>query len=98
LAVEDIISAAKNGDDFAILMLERTGVYLGAALASVINLLNVDRIVLGGFAADAGELLLGPIKARAREASFGPSFSDVTFVSGELGENAAAIGAALLSE
>lgn len=98
MTVEDIIEAAKNGDDFAILMLERTGAYLGSALASVINLLNVDRIVLGGFAAEAGEILLEPIKARAREASFAPSFADVTIVSGELGENAAAIGAALISK
>ena len=29
------------------MMLERTGVYVGTAIASVINLLNLERIVVG---------------------------------------------------
>ena len=93
-----VVDAARKQDDFAKLMLERTGVYVGTAIASVINLLNVERIVVGGEIMQAGELVLNSIIRRAKELSFAPSFADAKIVAGELGENAAAIGAALLSE
>src|SRR6185503_10073115 len=50
----DIAREATNGDDFSLMMIERTGKYIGAAVASVINLLNIERIVLGGEVMDAG--------------------------------------------
>jgi len=45
----------------------------------------------------AGHLVLDAVTRRARELSFGPSFENAEIVSGELGENAAAIGAALIA-
>lgn len=97
ITVARIVDAAKNDDDFAILMLDRTGVLVGSAVASVINLLNLERIVVGGEVAEAGERILEPIRRRAGELSFGPSFADVEIVVGELGESAPAIGAALIA-
>src|SRR6185295_7425418 len=38
---EDVANAAAAGDDMAQLIMDRTGMYLGIALAGVINLLNV---------------------------------------------------------
>src|SRR5918911_3731846 len=40
----DIAREANNGDDFSIMMMERTGRYIGAGIASMINLLNIERI------------------------------------------------------
>lgn len=93
----DIIAAAENGDDFAQLMLERTGVYVGSAIAGVINLLNIEKIVIGGEIVEARELVLDAIIARAREFSFGPSFQNTEIVAAELGGDGAAIGVALLA-
>lgn len=98
LNISDIVSAAAEEDDFAILMLERTGTYVGSAIASVVNLLNIERVVIGGEVMLAGDLVLDAIVRRAREFSFAPSFESTTFASGLLGLNAAAIGAALLSD
>jgi len=95
--LEEIVAAAENGDDFAQLMLERTGSYIGMGVASVINLLNVETVVVGGEIMQAGQLVLDPIIRRAKELSFAPSFSKTTIVSGQLGPNAAAIGVALLA-
>lgn len=95
ITISDIVSAALQEDDFARLMLERTGGYVGTAVASVINLMNIERIVIGGVVMAAGELILGPIIQRAKELSFGPSFSNTSIVAGELGDKAGAIGAAL---
>jgi glucokinase len=97
ISIHRIVDAAENGDDFASLMLERTGSYVGTAIATVINLLNIEKIVIGGEIMHAGHLVLDAVTRRARELSFGPSFENAEIVSGELGENAAAIGAALIA-
>jgi glucokinase len=97
IALADILKAASNEDDFALLMLERTGRYVGAAIASVINLLNIETIVIGGPVTLVGEPFLEPLKQRAKELSFALSFERTKIVAGMLGERAAAIGAAILA-
>ncbi len=97
ITLADIVREAKEGDDFARLMLERTGIYVGTAIAGVINLLNIERVVVGGEIMQAENLVLDAIINRSRELSFKPSFEAVQICEGELGENAAAIGAALLT-
>ena len=57
----------------------------------------MERIVVGGEIMQAKHLVLNAIIERARELSFTLSFESTSIVEGELGENAAAIGAALLS-
>lgn len=97
ITISDIVRAARKEDDFARMMLKRTGYYIGTAIASVINLLNLEKIVVGGEIMQAEHLVLEAIIERARELSFAPSFETVQIVEGILGEPAAAIGAALLS-
>lgn len=97
ITLADVIEAARKQDDFARMMLERTGTYVGAAIAGVINLLNIERIVVGGEIMQAGQVVLDAIVSRAREFSFTPAFKGTEIVRGELGGDAAAIGAALLS-
>ena len=92
-----IIAAAEKDDDFAQMMLQRTGMYVGAAVASVINVLNIEKIVVGGAIMQAKQLVLEAITERARELSFAPSFESTIIVGGELGLDAAAIGAAFIS-
>ncbi len=97
ISIYKIVEAAEKGDDFASLMLERTGSYVGTAIATVINLLNIEKIVIGGEIMHAGHLVLDAVIRRARELSFGPSFENADIAAGELGANAAAIGAALIA-
>ena len=97
ITLDAIIAAAREDDDFAQMMLERTGVYVGTAIATVINLLNLERIVVGGEIMEAKNLVLDAIIERARELSFAPSFAAAAIVEGQLGPYAAAVGAALLA-
>jgi glucokinase len=97
ISLTDIISAAESDDDFAQMMLERTGMYVGTAVASVINLLNIEKIVVGGEIMQAKQLVLDAIVERAHELSFEPSFDSTSIVEGELGTHAAAVGAAFIS-
>ena len=97
ISIHKIVDAAENGDDFASLMLERTGSYVGTAIATVINLMNIEKIVIGGEIMHAGHLVLDAVVRRARELSFGPSFENADISAGELGPDAAAIGASLIA-
>lgn len=93
----DIAHEATEGDDFALLMIERTGRYIGIAIASVINLLNIERIVLGGAVMDAGNLILDPIIREAKRHSFQPCFDATQIKLATLGNDAVALGAGLLA-
>lgn len=94
----DIAREAANGDDFALLMIERTGHYIGTAVASVINLLNIERIVLGGgIISEAGDLIIEPITREAAKRSFRPCFEATSIAAAALGADAVTIGAAMLA-
>jgi glucokinase len=93
----DVAREANNGDDFSVMMLERTGKSIGTAVASVINLLSIERIILGGAIMEAGDLILKPISDEARQRSFQPCFEATTIVAAALGADGVAIGAALLA-
>lgn len=95
-SIHDVVEAAKNGDDFAQMMLIRTGRYIGTAIASVINLLNPERIVVGGEVMEVERVILESIIRQASDRSFRPSFESTRIVAAELGAEASAIGAALL--
>ncbi|HEV7474068.1 MAG TPA: ROK family protein [Pyrinomonadaceae bacterium] len=93
----DMAREAKEGDDFSLMMIERTGKYIGTGVASVINLLNIERIVLGGGVMQAGELILNPIIQEAKRRAFQPCFEATQILVAALGEDAATIGAAMLA-
>jgi glucokinase len=94
---EDIAKAAREGDEMAQLMLERTGMFLGIALAAVLNLLNVEMVVMGGGVMDAGDLILKPTIKETRRRAFPPSFNSCEIVIAKLGLSAGMIGAALMA-
>jgi len=93
----DLALEANNGDDFSVMMLERTGRSIGIAVASMINLLSIERIILGGAIMEAGDLIVEPIIAEARKRSFQQCFEATKVVAAELGADGVAIGAALLA-
>jgi glucokinase len=93
----DLAHEANNGDDFSLMMIERTGKYIGTGVASVLNLLNIERIVLGGGVMDAGELILNPIINEAKRRAFQPCFEATQIVAASLGADSVSIGAAMLA-
>ena len=94
---EDIAHAARDGDEMAQVMMERTGMFLGIALAAVINLLNVEMVVMGGGVMEAGDLILKPTIKETRRRAFPPSFNSCEIVIAKLGATAGMIGAALIA-
>ena len=94
---QDMAREAKEGDDFSLMMIERTGKYIGTGVASVINLLNIERIVLGGGVMQAGDLILNPIIQEAKRRAFQPCFETTQIQVAALGTDAATIGVAMLA-
>ena len=97
LTGERVVRAAMEKDELALSVLKETGQILGAAIASVINLLNVEVVVLGGGVMAAGDLILQPIREETRRGAVKPCFECCRVVAAELGQDAGIIGAALLA-
>jgi glucokinase len=97
LTGERVVRAAMEKDELALSVLRETGRILGAAIASVINLLNIERIVLGGGVMEAGDLILNPIIREAGRRAFQPCFEATQIVAAALGTDAVSIGAAMLA-
>lgn len=57
-SVESIVDAARMRDEAAILALEKTGRHLGIGIASLLNALNPELVVLGGMLSLAADFLL----------------------------------------
>ncbi len=94
---DDVAREAKNDDDFSLMMIERTGKFIGTGVATVINLLNIECIVLGGGVMDAGDLILRPVIEEAKRRAFQPCFEATRIVAASLGKQASAVGAAMLA-
>jgi glucokinase len=97
LTAHRVFEAATADDDLALSVLNETGQILGSTIASVINLLNVEVVVLGGGVMAAGDLILAPIRDEARRAAVGVAYDCCRIVAAELGQDAGIIGAALLA-
>lgn len=91
-----VSEAAKQGDPVAKRIFTIVGEYIGIGLASVVNLLNPEKIIIGGGVAAAGDLLMNPIKENLLKRAMPISGSAVEIVPAQLGNSAGVIGASLL--
>lgn len=88
--------AAQQGDAVAKRIFTIIGEYIGIGLASVVNLLNPEKIIIGGGVAAAGDILLNPIKETLVKRAMPISGAAVEVVPAQLGNTAGVIGASLL--
>ena len=91
---ELVARAARAGDGIAKNIYEMAGFYIGIAAASICASIGPRRIVIGGGVAQAGELLLDPIRRCVREHVFVMPVDQVEVVPSQLGNNAGVIGVA----
>lgn len=93
ISVEAIVSAAQAHDRLAERFLSEAGTYLGTALASVVNLLNPERIILTGRVPQtSGDLLLRPLIYNLRQRALPKAIENLPVVISKLGDEAAAVG------
>jgi glucokinase len=89
--------AASSGDKLAISIWTQTGVYIGVALAGLVNVLNPERIVIGGGVAKAGDILFNSIKETVNKRAMKTASESVKMLPAELGDQAGIIGASILA-
>lgn len=91
-----IMELARKNNKKAIKVYQITGEYLGIGLANIVNILNPDIIVIGGGIANAGKFIFNPARKTMRKNIISPLAKNTKVVKAKLGEDAGAIGAALL--
>ena len=91
-----VAKAAEAGDPVAKRIFAIVGEYIGIGMTSVINLLNPEKVIIGGGVAEAGDLLLDPIRKTIKERAMVVAGSAVEIVPAQLGNSAGVIGASML--
>lgn len=96
LTGEQIHQAAKRGDELSIDILCQTGIYLGIGINNLINILNPDRIIIGGGVSKAGAFVLDSVRSTISQRALTDKAKETDIRISELGDHATAIGAASL--
>jgi glucokinase len=96
VSMREIGQAARGGDRLALELVEETGDYLGMALANVVELLDPERIVIGGGVSRIGRPLLRAVRKSVfcRVQALPGRKLDIVF--SELGNDAGIVGASRL--
>lgn len=93
---ETIDEAARKGDRFARQVWVNIGNKVGIGLAGVVNLLNIEKIVIGGGVSEAGKVLFDSIRETISIRAMKLPAKTVKVVKARLGYDAGVIGAATL--
>jgi len=91
-----VTELAHDGDPVALDAVTTIGRALGVGLASIVNMLNPEVIVIGGGVIAAGEMLLAPAREEMLGRALAPARDTVRIVAAAFGDEAGMIGAALL--
>ena len=92
-----IFDLAKEGDELAVLVVDRAAYYLGLACSHIGNLLNPAYIVIGGGVSAAGEYLLEQVRTYFADFTF-PNVKKTTHIKlAALGNDAGIVGACYLA-
>jgi predicted NBD/HSP70 family sugar kinase len=96
LTIPRMVQLAREGDPGCRRVTGDVGRHIGMGVASLCNLLNPSRVVLGGDLAEAGELVLGPIRESVSRYAIPSAAQRLSVVPGSLGARAEVLGALAL--
>ncbi|HEV8589544.1 MAG TPA: ROK family protein [Pyrinomonadaceae bacterium] len=97
LTSEQVHRAGVQGDELALEVFRRMGVYLGIGLANLINILNPEMIVIGGGVVNGWDLFEKDMNHQVAERAFPLPAAQVKIVRAECGDDAGLLGAAKLA-
>jgi glucokinase len=94
-----VAKAYQMGDELTMQVVDHVADLLGIAIANVVTLLSLPRVVLGGGLTEAlGEPLVERVKKSARANVFPDKCKQVKVVATRLLDDAGALGAALIAQ
>ena len=97
LTSEKIYRAGLAGDELALEIFHRMGVYLGIGLANLVNILNPEVIVVGGGVVNGWELFEKQMHQKVAERAFPSPVTGVKILQAKCGDDAGLLGAAQLA-
>lgn len=89
-----ISDGISQNDEYCKWVMEETGTWLGLGIASLINLLNPEKVVLCGGMIAAGDVLFDPIRKTAKANSFEVPGNRAQIIPAGLGADSGVIGSA----
>ncbi|HEO64008.1 MAG TPA: ROK family protein [Candidatus Omnitrophica bacterium] len=98
IELKDVSIAAQRGDNLSVDFWKYTAGKLAQALIGAVNLLNIDRIVIGGGISDAGPFLIRPLKEYLKCLAMDIQAKNVKIVKARFRGKAGVIGASLLAK
>lgn len=96
VTAEMVFAAAEAGDELALEIVQETAVYLGIAVANLVNLFNPELIVVGGPVGQMSQVLLQPLQEEVRRRAMTYPLSTVDIATSAVGPIAGAVGASVL--
>jgi predicted NBD/HSP70 family sugar kinase len=96
LTLSRVVQLAQRGDLGCRRVLADVGRQIGTGVANLCNLLNPRRVILGGDLAEAGDLVLDPIRESVARYAIPSAARQLTVVPGTLGGRAEVLGALAL--
>ena len=96
MTAKELADDAAQGHPVGIAALRRAGEAMGIAIASAVQLCDLQVVAIGGGLAQAGPLLFGPLEESLRTHAALDYARDVPVVAAALGQSAGLIGAAAL--
>jgi predicted NBD/HSP70 family sugar kinase len=97
LTMPRMVQLAREGDPGCRRVIADVGRHIGMGVASLCNLLNPSRVVLGGDLAEAGELVLASIRESVARYAIPSAARRLSIVPGALGARAEVLGALALA-
>ncbi|MGH3646160.1 MAG: ROK family protein [Micromonosporaceae bacterium] len=95
--IQQVVKLARDGDAGCRRAIADAGHAVGTALATLCNLVNPQRIIVGGELAAAGEILLAPIRGALTRGTIRSAAADVSVLESALGDRAEVLGAVALA-
>ncbi|RPI80871.1 MAG: ROK family protein [Chloroflexi bacterium] len=90
--------AAREGDLLAITALQRTGTFVGIAVANYVNIFNPSIVIIGGGVSRSGDIFMETVGKTMEESVFNPYYlENLTLVPAALGDSAGLMGALALA-
>jgi glucokinase len=97
LSAVQVYEAGRNGDELALTVFRKFGMYLGIGLANLMNLIDPQIIVLSGGAVNGWDLFAPEMYRQVGERAFRATAQQVRIARAECGDNAGLLGAARLA-
>ena len=91
-----VFDAAKEGDAFALDIVNYIVKYLALGVGNLVNILNPEAVIIGGGVALAGDILFKALSEELKKTALGISLEGLKILPAALGNDAGVVGAAAL--